>query len=232
MDLTKQMRDLCFSGTYRKKIFRDPGVTSQFRMKRHCQLTSLSDRGDPAIVFGKDFHPRHAEFDLRRTDETHGDLFESGKRSSGVERTQLSAVGVAPDRNTESRQVNDGIIQELLCQEDRPGTSRHDGESIDDPGADFVEHIQFPQKFSLDGAFAAGEDQGIEILFQIAFLPQLECGDLQTLENAFVFGKIPLQSQNCDAHHIPRSSMMTRISAGLIPTMASPSPLESSASIL
>ena len=50
------------------------------------------------------------------------------------------------------------------------------------------------------------------------------------LQGVFVFGEIALQGKNSNAvRHLPRSSIMSLISSALIPTIASPRPLESSA---
>ena len=172
-------------------------------MEGHCQLFSLPDCSDPAAVFGEDFHAGDTKFDLRRSDETHGHIFYSGKSSAGVKAADLSAVGIAAYRDTQCTEVYSRIIQKLLRKQDRSGTGGHYRKSLLDTDTELIEHIQFPEQFPLNGTFSSRQDQSIKILGQIAFLAQLAGGNFQTFEDGFVFRKIPLQCKNCDPHQNP-----------------------------
>ena len=78
-------------------------------------LVTFNEAGE----IGEDFHAGDTEFDLRRSDETHRYIFYSGEFPDSIETAQLSAVGIAPHRNTHGSQVNRRIIQQLLHQKGR-----------------------------------------------------------------------------------------------------------------
>ena len=76
----------------------------------------------------------------------------------------------------------------------------------------------------------AGQDQSVHRLLQILCTAQLHRLCPQLLQPCLMLGKGSLQAKHTDCH-LPRSSIISWISSGLMPTMASPRSSDSSASL-
>ena len=147
-----------------------------------------------------------------------------------METAQLTAVGVPADRHIQRPEVCGGIVFDPVRQQDQPRAGGKNRQSLPDPGLKRSEKFQFQEQFSDDCAFPAGKDECVKFFLQIIPLPDLHDLNMVLTQGKFMFGEIALQGQyGSSPDHLPRSSMMSLISSALIPTIASPRPLESSA---
>ena len=205
-------------------------VGKQFRMIGESQLFSLKDGGRFPVEFGKDRYPVPDTLDGGGADERHRHAFHFCEIAVNAETAKLPPVGIAPHGHVQRPEICRGIVFDSVRQQDQPCAGGKNRQSRPDPLLERTKQLQFPEQFSDHGAFPAGDHQRIECLLQIGALPDLHDLGSALPQGGFVLGEIALQGKNSDAmRHLPRSSMMSLISSALIPTIASPRPLESSA---
>ena len=86
-------------------------------------------------------------------------------------------------------------------QQDKTCAGAKHGHPCGDALAQGFEHSQLTEHFRLGGAFAAGQNQRVEGLFQVGRLAKLDALTSKFAQHALVLDKCPLNSQNGNGFH-------------------------------
>ena len=144
-----------------QKIAVNFGRVCYFRVKCHRQLISVTDCRRLTVECCQNFHTPVDPGYFRSPDKRHRNIRNSGKFTVGVKTAQLSAVSIAPYCNRQCGKVSYGTFVKFFRQQNGSGAGRHYRQTAGDASFQNVEHIQFPEKFPLNGTFSSGQDQGI-----------------------------------------------------------------------
>ena len=79
-----------------------------------------------------------------------------------METAKLAPVGIPADSDRKGSKVNMIVVGKLFSEKDESGAGGQHRQSVPDFFLKCLKHIQFLQKFSLNGAFTSGKDQAID----------------------------------------------------------------------
>lgn len=158
-----------------------------------------------------------------------------GYAQVGFKTVHLSAKGVAPHGGVKHAEAGLVRVFNVAAQQYKPGATAVNGHAVEYALAQGLKHVPFIKQFADGGAFAAGNDQGIDAL-NILELAHLAGRRAKAGNSGHMLAKGSLKSQNAYAklrHYQPRSCM--RWAEGMVeismPTMGSPRSREISASM-
>ena len=198
------------------------------------ELVALPGSHNLSVHLGKHLSTAPHLLDVRRTDESHGDVaLDSLHRSLYVETAELSAVGVPQRRDVHGGDALAWLALYLLGEKNQAGA----GAVYRKPCGYRLLHrfhqTEFVQELRLGGTLTTGNDETILGLVPVLPLANLETVHAQPSQLLPVLGKGALQCQYCYSHfYFPLSAMSSAISCSLIPTIASPRSSLNSANIL
>ena len=109
-----------------------------------------------------------------------------------METAELAAVGVALDRNIHSREARNTAVH-LLCEQDKTRAGAENGHSLQNTLAERVIQRKVVQQAAHDRALAAGDDEAVERLFEVARLTDFEMRLPKAVEHGGVLGERALK---------------------------------------
>ena len=177
----------------------DGRVLIQLRVESRDQLVPLAGGDDVAVHFCQHLGLGADGGDVGGADEGHGDLAHAFHLGHGVEAAQLPPVGVALGGQVHGGEAGDAALH-LVGQQDQARAGAVDGQTSPDLLLQRLEQVQVAQELAHHGALAAGQDEAVQGLFQIALLADLKPRGPQPIEHGLMLGKGPLQGQDPNGH--------------------------------
>ena len=163
----------------------DCRVFVEFGVECGDELIVLPRRNDLAVDNGERLRAARHRLDVGRADEGHRQRAESLEAVVREEAAELAAVGIALDRDVHGREARNTAV-DLLCEQDESGAGAKDRHSFRDARAERIEQVEVVQQAAHDRALAAGDDEAVERLFEVACLPDLKMRLAQTVEHGGV----------------------------------------------
>ena len=161
-------------------------------MERGDELIVLPRRNDLAADNGERLRASRHRLDVGGADEGHRQRAESLEAVVREEAAELAAVGVALDRNIHGREARNTAVH-LLCEQDKTRTGAENGHSLQNTLAERVIQRKVVQQAAHDRALAAGDDEAVERLFEVACLTDFEMRLSKTVEHGGVLGERALK---------------------------------------
>ncbi len=140
-------------------------VAAKLRVEGEGDLVLVA-HGDDVAVDARE----HVDFwrgllDEGRADEAHGEGAEALDFPRRREAAELAAVGVSDSGNIHCGKMYPLVVFDFLCQQQKPGTGAENRQTAVNQCLYLIEQIKLTQELSLYGAFAAGDDKPVKILF-------------------------------------------------------------------
>lgn len=176
------------------------GAVRYFGMERGGEKLSVPGGHDVAVHCGQNFRVSPDFFDVRRTDESHGNDSAVGKLGVGIEASELSPVSVSQHPYIHGGEGRNSSVH-FFCEDDHSCARAEYGESFGNFGFQGIKNTQFPEEFPHNGAFAAGDDKRIELPLQIPGVSYFETVDAKLLQYLLVLEESTLQREDGDRRH-------------------------------